>query len=389
MLQIFLLFLLCCQLCGAPLQVETKAASAILMNAKTGAVLYDKEAKVQSFPASVTKIATALYLLDALHLDLNQTVTVSKSALRRKPNGAIDPPHGITSDSTLMGLKAGESFTIEDLLHGLMMVSGNDAANVLAEAVSGSVVKFMEQLNAYVRALGCTRTQFVNPHGYHHPEHVSNAYELCLLTKKALQIPKFCEIVAKPFYKASQNIEFKQRNKLMRPGEHFYPKAIGVKTGYHSSAKNNLVAAASHDDRTLIAVVLGCPESDDRYRDARALFDAAFKEEKIEILLVSNDKIYLKQIEGAKSQLEASLFNPLVISFYPSEMPHVRGFIYWDALSLPIRAGQKVGTIQVQDEDGKEIISQALLAQKPVDATFFFALKQHAKRVLNFLKNLF
>jgi D-alanyl-D-alanine carboxypeptidase (penicillin-binding protein 5/6) len=282
-----------------------------------------------------------------------------------------------------MGLAKGDRVDLEGLLHGLLMSSGNDAANVLAEATSGSVPAFMEELNAYVRKIGCVDTSFLNPHGYHHPEHISTAYELSLLTKKALEIPKFREIIGKQVYRTAQkpDVELRQRNKLMKPGEHYYPKAIGGKTGFHSMAQNNLVAAATDQDRTLIAVVLGCPKSDDRYRDAKALFEAAFAEEKIESLLVSKEQVYTKNIEGAKRPLTASVATPLAISFYPAETPKVKGFVYWDELSLPVRMGQKVGEIKVVDEQGTELGRQELFSQGSVDPTFFFSLKRCWKRL--------
>jgi D-alanyl-D-alanine carboxypeptidase (penicillin-binding protein 5/6) len=241
----------------------------------------------------------------------------------------------------------------------------------------------MEELNAYLQKMGCVGTHFLNPHGYHHPEHVSTAYELCLLTKKALEIPKFREIVGKQFYRISQKpeLELRQTNMLMRPGKHFYAKAIGVKTGFHRMAQNNLVAAAEDQGRTLIAVVLGCPKSDDRYRDARVLFESAFAEEKIENILVPKGQTYKKSLEGAKLPLIGVVASAIVISFYPAETPKLKGFVHWDQLSLPIHQGQRVGVIKVIDELGLELASQELLAQDRVDATFFFRLKRQWKRL--------
>ncbi len=379
---IFLSFV-CLSVSSTSLEVELTAKSAILMNAKTGVILYEKNAQTKIFPASVTKIATALFVLEENRLDLSRVVTVSAEALRQKPNNATEPAHWITSDSSLMGLVKGAQIDGEGLLHGLLMCSGNDAANVIGEQVSGSVPKFVEELNEYLRRIGCVDTSFVNPHGYHHPDHVSTAYELCLLTKRALEIPKFREVVAKQFYRTSQKpeIEVRQFNKLLREGDHFYSKAIGVKTGFHSMAQYNFVGAAEDQGRTLISVVLGCPTSDDRFRDTKALFEAAFAEEKTTTTLVSKEQTYQKSLEGAKRALTASVAQPLVISFYPAETPKVKGFVYWDELSLPIRAGQRVGEIRIVDERGESLGRQELLAREPVDATFFFFLKQQWKRL--------
>ncbi|HEV7737366.1 MAG TPA: penicillin-binding transpeptidase domain-containing protein, partial [Chlamydiales bacterium] len=129
---IFLSFV-CLSVNSVSLEVELTAKSAILMNAKTGAILYAKEAQSKIFPASVTKIATALFVLEENRLDLNRVVTVSAEALRQKPNNATEPAHWITADSSLMGLVKGAQIDGEGLLHGLLMCSGNDAANVIGE----------------------------------------------------------------------------------------------------------------------------------------------------------------------------------------------------------------------------------------------------------------
>lgn len=377
------LFLICTGLGAAPIQVEVSAKAALLMNAESGRILYEKEANTIIFPASTTKIATALFLLEEKQPDLHRVVSVSREALRQKHNGASEPAHWITADSSLMGLQKGDRFPLEDLLHGLLMASGNDAANVLAETVSGSVPHFMQELNAYFQKIGCPNTRFVNPHGLHHPDHVTTAYELALITQKALQIPKFREVVGKLVYRTSgpHELELKQSNKLLRPGEYYYPKAIGVKTGYHGLAQSNLVAAAVDGGRTLIAVVLGCPKKDDRFRDAKLLFEAAFAEKKVDAVLVAPSEVYKKSVEGAASELTASVAEPLAISFYPAETPKVKGFINWSEIRLPVQMGQKVGEIRVLDERGVELGCKNLVAQNKVSPTFLFRLKSFWKRL--------
>ena len=373
---------------AAPLKVNVQARSAILMNAETGAVLYEKDAHLPSYPASTTKIATALYLLEEKKIDLHQMVTVSPEALRYKPPNSTEetPAHWLVSDATLMQLVKGERLSAEALLHGLMMVSGNDAANVLAEAVSGSVPVFMDELNAYLKQIGCQGTFFKNPHGYHHPEHITTAYDLAWMTKKALQNQTFRELVSKQAYQRPKTNkqpagELKQRNGLVVEGKHYYPKAIGVKTGFHSFAQNALVGAATDQGRTLVAVVLGCPKSNDRYNDTKALFEAAFAEKKVESILSPAGQAYSKRIGCAKTQLLAVLFQPLAISFYPSEEPKVKAFIHWDLLSLPIRKGQRVGEIRAVDERGAVLAKQELFAQDNVSATLLFSLKQKWNRL--------
>ena len=385
----FWFFCICAALSlqAKPLEVPIKARSVILMNAETGAVLFEKDSRIPSFSASTTKIATALYVLDQKP-DLNRILTVSAEALKIKPpnSGKEVPAHWDGTDGTKMGLVKGEKVTLDALLHGLMLSSGNDAANVLAESFAESVPDFMDKLNGYLRDLGCKDTHFCNPHGYHYPDHVTTAYDLCLMTKKALGIPKFREVVSTLSYtkpKTNKQPEGKLRlfNHLMTPGRFFYPKAIGVKTGYHSYGLNNLVAAATDKGRTLIAVVLGCENREERYRDAIRLFEAAFAEEKERACLFRQENLFIKELTGAKSVLKANLAGEVAIEFYPSEKPDCKAFVYWETLDFPIQKGQKVGEVRVLDQNGLLLQKQNLLAQEKVEATFLYKIKRTFKRL--------
>ena len=368
-------------LTALPLDLKVSARSAILMNADTGAILYEKHAHIPAYPASITKIATAAFILDDKSPSLDQMVTVSKESLRYKSlNGEVEP-HWLETDGTRMGLKKGEILSLEALLHGLMLVSGNDAANVLAESISGSVPQFVREMNLYVRELGCSNTQFCNPHGLHHPEHFTTAYDICLITKRALQIPKFREIVSRTSYwKAKTNKqgpqELKQKNPLIKPGKHFYSRAFGVKTGYTSAAMNTLVAAAEDGGRTLIAVVLGCEKRTDRYEDVIRLFEAAFQEQKEERRFFGREHLFSREVEGAKVPLRAVLDSDLVISYYPAEEPTCRAFVWWEPSHLPVRKGEKVGEVRICDEKGVLLQKKDLLAKEDLKGTFFFILKE-------------
>jgi D-alanyl-D-alanine carboxypeptidase (penicillin-binding protein 5/6) len=282
----------------------------------------------------------------------------------------------------MMGLKKGEEVTVESLLHGLMLVSGNDAANVLAEAHSDSIPQFVEELNLYLtQNIGCTQTQFSNPHGIHCDDHVTTAYDLCLIARRGLQIPKFREIVSKASYELPKTnkrpaMELRQTNALLRKGKHYYPKAIGIKTGYLSTAMNTLVAAAEHEGRTLIAVLLGCPASSDRFKDAKSLFEKAFQETLETKILMGVDRAFKREILGSKTELEASLAQDLFLSFYPAEEPDCKAFVQWKIPQLPIKKGQKVGEVLVFDQEGKKILASDLVAKAEVKGTFFFTLKE-------------
>jgi D-alanyl-D-alanine carboxypeptidase (penicillin-binding protein 5/6) len=357
------------------------------MNAETGAVLYEKHAHVPVHPASTTKVATALYVLDEKG-DLSQPITVSSNALKMKgPKQVLEAaPYWLTSDGTMMGLAKGETLSLEVLLHGMLMVSGNDAANVIAEGVSGSIHQFMQELNQYLQRIGCKNTLFLNPHGLHHPEHVTTAYDLALMMQKAVPIPSFRQIISKRTYRKPKTNKqpeglIKAFNPMIQPGKYFYSKIVGGKTGFHSAAQNSYVVAAEQDGRTLIAVLLGCTKREERYEDARNLFEAAFGEKKMERVLVRSDELFTKSYAGAKTALAATLASNLEISFYPAEEPEVKAYVHWDSVSLPIRKGQRVGEIRALDSAGRILASSELFARTEVKGTFFFVLKEQFNHI--------
>lgn len=374
-----------------PLDLVTKAKSVILINADSGAILYEKNAHSPVYPASITKIATALFVLEE-QVDLSRVVKVNADCIRLKPpkkDWSQVSAYWLEADGTKMGLIKDEEISIESLLHGLMLSSANDAANVLAMEVSGSIPTFTQKLNDYLRSVGCQNTHFINPHGLHHPEHMTTAFDMSLIAKKAMHNNTFREIVAKVHYlKPATNKhdqeEIRQHNHLLLPGRFYYPKAIGVKTGYTSQAQNNLVAAAQHDGRTLIAVILGCEKRPDRYADATALFDAAFAEQRTKRIFFSGSECYSHSIKGAKHDLEAVLAHELAIDFYPAEEPErLHAQIYWMIPRFPIQKGAKVGEIRVMDGNDSLQKSVDLLAKEDVKSTLLFDLQNGWHRLFH------
>lgn len=370
-------------LTAKPLDVEVNGRSAILMNADTGAILFEKHAHLPTFPASTTKIATALYVLDKGE-KLDRSAIVSAESLKGRPltNREHLPPYWLDSDGSMMGLKRGETLTLETLLYGLMLVSGNDAANVIAEAVGGSVPAFMGMVNEYLQSIGCQNTQFSNPHGLTHSAHYSTAYDMALITQRALHFPKFRKMVStltymKPKSNKQPQRELKLTNPLMKPdSRYYYSKAIGVKTGHSLAAQDTLVAAAEYEGRTLIAVLLGCQKAGARYEDAKRLFDAAFAEKKERRDLIGPDYIFTREVIGSNTPLKATLIKTLAIDYFPSEEPQCKAAVHWDPGHLPIRKGQKVGEVRVQDERGLLLQKGDLLAIEEVKGSVTFVLKE-------------
>lgn len=371
---------------GAPLQISVKSRSVVLMNADTGAVLFAKDPHLQLFPASITKIATALTLLEKGGVDLDLPIAVSAEALRYKSSKKQDAlRYGLEEDGTMLGgLKAGDRVPLTWLLHGMMMVSGNDAANALAEWSGGSIARFVEEMNGMAQRLGCHHTQFCNPHGLHHPDHYTTAYDMCLIARQALRIPLFRDLVSKatfrkPSEKGQAEVEIRQTNPLLRRGGAFYyPKAIGIKTGYTSRALYTLVAAATDQHRTLLVAILGSEKREDRYEDAKLLFESAFAEKKTKRSFFTEQESFRREL-SAQRAVVARLGKAPMIEFYPSEEPQCRFFIHWLPLPLPIHRGQKVGEVRVVDLQGVVLAQEDLLATQEILPTF-------SERLLQLLK---
>ncbi len=357
-----------------PLSVQVSAPSAVLINAETGAILYEKESHQRNWPASITKIATALYVLEQKGGQLDEIARASKHALAtvhasvRLAPGSKHPPYRLEHDGTRAGLMVGEDAPLASLLYGLMLPSGNDAANVLAEFISGDVDHFCEQLNLFLKEQGILETQFVNPHGLHHDDHWTTAYDMAQITRLAMKHPIFRQVVGTTRYLHPQtNMQpsryFVQHNRLLTQGSHYYPKAIGVKTGYHSRAGFTMVGAATHEGRTLIGVVLKCQENQDRFRDVIKLFDAAFSEKKtVRTLYAKESDLFVHRIKGAADQLKAVLKDDIILEYYPAEEPQFHAEIEWTVKDLPLKAGQCVGHLRCVDEKG------SILSEKPVFA---------------------
>lgn len=367
---------------ASPIKIEVSAKGAILMNAETGAVLWDKNAHTPMFPASTTKMFTALYALEKKGLALDEMVTASYEAVScvhpniRRANLSQHPPYRLEFGGTHMGIKAGETLPLRTLMYGLMLASGNDAANVIAQHVSGDISVFMEELNQFVRKKGCRSTILHTPHGLPHEEHKTTAYDMAIIAREAMKNPLFREIVkATQYTRMETNKQMEstlyQHNALVKPGKFYYPKATGIKTGYTISGGYSLVASAEDTERKLIAVLLGCEKIEQRYKDAIALFEAGFNEKKVSRTLFSKGfDLFTYQIEGAKLPLQAYLSQDIVLEYYPSEEPAFKTSIAWLKTALPISAGQMVGEMQVLSQEGKILTSAAIFAVGNVESTF-------------------
>ncbi len=387
---IFLLAIFCSHfLRASPLDVSVNAEAAILMNADTGAILFEKNAYQSYHPASITKIATAVYALSrAGDLDVKvaapaDCVSSVTGAAKKKAQYTL-PAHWLEPGGTHIGIKKGEELTLKDLLYGMMLASGNDAANVIAHHVGGTVPAFMQGLNAFIKTLGCRNSTFCNPHGLHHPDQQSSAYDMALITKEGLKNPIFREIVKsvkyeRPKTNMQEATTLSQSNKLLKKGPFFNPDAIGVKTGYISNAAHTFVAAAERDGRTLIAVLLKSKgRREEIFKDSNKLFEAAFQQPKVKkVYIPKGPQKQQLNLTGAARAIRSFTEKDISLDFYPAEEPQVKCLLSWEPnLSVPVAKDQVVGHIKLCHPDGREISREPLLAIEEVKPTLSFRLKQ-------------
>ena len=241
----------------APPVPGTAAAAAVILDEGSATVLHQWNGTLPLAPASLTKIATAVVAIERGNLDRRVTVDVDSRVIR---------------GSTVMGLIPGDEFTVRDLLYGMMLPSGNDAALAIGRAVSGSDVGFVAEMNALAERLGLHDTHFANPHGLNAPGHASSARDLAVLSRYAMSLPEFGAIVTTTAYAArgSRTIEV---SNIINDVLYSIPGADGVKSGYTRQAGRTLVASATRDGRRLYAVVLNDQQ---RLTDAYALLEWAF-----------------------------------------------------------------------------------------------------------------
>ena len=241
---------------------NVQAESAILINARTGGVIYEKNADTRRSPASLTKVMTCILGREEKGLDSIFNISMAAAA----------------TEYSDLGMKGGEKMRSGELMRGMMMESDNGAAVVVAQNVSGNILKFADRMNAKAKELGCRKTHFSNPHGLTAKWHYTTARDMAKIAAYAMKNPDFRNIVSSKssvIHWASpsgKTYKADNTNRLLS----FYTGANGIKTGWTSAAKGCLAASAKRNDIELIAIVLKSPDGDSRFADARSMLDYGF-----------------------------------------------------------------------------------------------------------------
>jgi len=374
------------------------AGAYVVLDARTGKILDEKAKEEPLYPASCTKIATLLYIVSqSSDLPLQEKVVVPKEAVgvvsaqeKMKKDWNAVASYILERGSTTAGLLAGEIVTVQDLLYGMMLPSGNDAANVLAYYWGGrSIDAFMVRLNDFVKGMGLKQTHFCNPHGLPHPQHISSAYDLAMLAKRGLENPLFREVVRTYSYtkqktnKQKNPVVWCNHNKLLKKGPLYLEEAIGVKTGYHQRAQHCLVAAAENSERTLILVVLKHPDCPLMFKQVKGVLRDYLQEKIVEKELISSGDLKLScVIPGmAKPIAVQAKGAPFTVRYFPSEQPLFEAKVHWKSRFPPLSEEDEVGVLEIY-RDSLRVASLPLVPAHTVPPTLstrFYQLQEYVK----------
>jgi D-alanyl-D-alanine carboxypeptidase (penicillin-binding protein 5/6) len=331
-------------------QIDVSADAAILMDAKTGQVLYAKNPFKQRPPASTTKVITALVALDSGRL--TDKVTISRKAAQ--------------TEGSSMYLREGEVFTLSDLLYGALLNSGNDACVAIAEHLAGSVENFVVLMNMKALALGAFNSNFVNPNGLPHPDHYTCVFDLAQVARQALANTTFSNIVSTKDYAIdlpgpNGERRLKNTNQLLWR----YLWADGVKTGTTNAAGPCLISSASKGNRQLLAIVLS---SGNRWNDSVRLFEYGFKNFEYKQVSVAGEKYgSCMVIQGKRNEVPALYANDLGVLVAVGGTGNLkrRASLRKD-LPAPVSKGQVVGSVSYY-VDNKHVGKVDLIAGKNIE----------------------
>ncbi len=319
---------------------EISAESALLVDNKTNKILYSKDANKKMFPASTTKILTAILVLENHSLD--EKVTASYNAVMTIPSGY-----------STASIQIEEEFTVEQLLELLLVHSANDAANVLAEYTGGSIDSFVSMMNTKVNELGLSNTHFTNPYGLQDDNHYTTAHDLAIIMQYCLKNDDFRKIAGQascaiPATNKSEPRKYSSTNELLIAGNsNYYPNLIAGKTGYTSEAGECLVSAAYNDNLELIGVILN---SNSRFKDTRSLYNYGYKNFSIKNIV--NEKDIITNVEVKNATKDTKNLNLLVSEDIPvlannsDDLSKIEPQISLNSdIKAPIEDGQVLGKV--------------------------------------------
>ena len=348
---------------------EINSEAAVLMDADTGIILYQKNPDEKCYPASITKIMTALLTIEMDGDQLNRRVSFSPEA--------VDLPY----DSSSIAMNAGDTLTIQEALYGLMISSANEVANALAENIGLSVTRFVDLMNSKAAALGAKNTHFTNPNGLYDVNHYTCAYDMALFMREAVKSPVFIDAASKikydipPTETQPETRGLNSTDKLLLPGSQYHREYVkACKTGYTEEAQHTLAAYGEKDGHRLITVVLHADKNKD-YEDTIALMDYGFSSYQHSTILdassVATSVTVVTDPDNSKSNRSIPLYaKDNVEGDYPSCVTDRSVDIELkvpERINPPVSAGDPVGTLFVRYQ-GITLAEVGLFASESVAA---------------------
>ena len=334
---------------------KVTSEAVILMDKNTEKILYEKNATEKMYPASTTKILTAILTIE--NVDLNENVTISENAVTSIPEGYV------TAD-----LQVGEILTVEQLLEILLLHSANDAAVALAEHVGGTVDSFVSMMNTKINELGLSNTHFTNPYGRQDPNHYSTAYDMAIIMKYCMDNEEFRKIdglasCAIPATNLHEPRMYSSSNRMIDPSdENYYPYITAGKTGFTTQAGECFISCSYKDDIELIAVVLGGEGINDpqaRFSDTKSLYEYGYSNYSLKNIVDAEDIVYQMQIPNATKEtrnlnlIAKNSINALVNNNFQNTSLTPEVTLKTEDISAPIDEGEVLATAKYT-VDGEE-----------------------------------
>jgi serine-type D-Ala-D-Ala carboxypeptidase (penicillin-binding protein 5/6) len=319
-------------------------------------VLAKKNDQEPIYPASTTKVMTALTVQTLFHIDVDELLQSTSLAIQSTTKTKREQyPHMLEQSASHIGLKNGELLSFKHIMEGMLISSGCDASNVIGLLDENGLDGFIDKMNKLSNKIGCKHTWFKNTHGLHHDQQVSSVYDLSLIAIHALRDPLISDIVSKKYFHRPQtNIQskatFRSTNLLVSPSsDYFYENAIGLKTGYTDEAGAVLIGAARYNDRLLIAVVAGTKSAESAAMDVKTLFDFGFSEVFRSVTHIKRDDSRLIRYTPYfwQNNIKGELESDLETSVYASNEENTQVAIKWFEVELPVVKKQHIGNAYI------------------------------------------
>ncbi|MBQ2696039.1 MAG: D-alanyl-D-alanine carboxypeptidase [Clostridia bacterium] len=347
---------------------ETASAAVIMAQEGTGRIIFEKNADQRVYPASTTKVMTAMIAIEKL--DPSQVLVASETAIQ------------IDRDGSNMGILAGEELTVEQLLYGLLVHSANDAANVLAEAVSGDIPSFVNLMNEKAKELGMNNSHFMNAHGYHDPDHYTTARDMLTLSMKAMESDLFCKIVSTPVYEIPPTNRYTEIRYLssnnalinvMKGHKYIYDGAKGIKTGHTNDAGYCLTSYAERNGLGFFCVTMNAPvdyTGNYSFLDTISLFDYGYKTYALKNVADVNEIVATHDVKWAKDgeQVVLTAKEPLEVMLPKNHKADLltTQITVEENITAPVKQGSVLGRVDYY-YDGEMVGSMDLIATRDID----------------------